>query len=253
MAKNQSDKYQVIGLIPARGGSKGVPKKNIRPIRGKPLIAYTIEVALKSQLLGKVIVTSDDEEIIVVSGKYGAEVPFTRPAELALDTTPMVPVLQHAINFMEKKDGISFDYVVLLQPTNPLRLPSDIDEALKKLIDTGADSVISVCQVDNVHPILMKKIEDDLILPYCIEEKEGTRRQDYQPSAYMRNGAIYTVKRDVLMNNNSLRGQVSRPYIMPSERSVSIDSELDFKLVEFLLEERDSNRLERGRDIEGDS
>ena len=148
---------QIVGIIPARGGSKGVPKKNIRPIMGKPLIAYTIEVALESQLLGKVIVSSDDEEIMVVSRQYGAEVPFTRPAELALDTTPMVPVLQHAVRFLEDRDNIRFDYILLLQPTNPVRQVEDINSALGKLVETGADSVISVCQVDNYHPVLMKK------------------------------------------------------------------------------------------------
>ena len=221
-------KNRILGIIPARGGSKGIPKKNTRPLLGRPLIAYTIEVALKSDLLDKVIVSSDDEETIEIAKKYGAEVPFIRPRELALDTIPMVPVLQHAVRFVE-----------------------EIDNSLKKLMETGADSVISVSQVDNVHPVLMKRIENDLILPYCIEEKEGTRRQDYSPPAYMRNGAIYAVKRDILMNNDSVWGKISRPYIMPPERSASIDSELDFKLVEILLEERASTMRDQGKDITG--
>lgn len=231
-------KNRILGIIPARGGSKSVPKKNTRLLLGKPLIAYTIEVALKSKLVDRVIVSSDDEDTVEIAKKYGAEVPFIRPRELALDTTPMVLVLQHAVGFLEERENINLDYVLLLQPTAPLRLVEDIDNALKKLMETGADSVISVSQVDNVHPILMKRIENDLILPYCIEEKEGTRRQDYSPPAYMRNGAIYAVKRDILMNNDSVWGKISRPYIMPPERSVCIDSELDFKLVEILLEER---------------
>ena len=239
-------KNRILGIIPARGGSKTIPKKNIRPLLGKPLIAYTIEVTLKSDLLDRVIVSSDDEETIEIAKKYGAEVPFVRPKELALDTTPMVPVLQHAVNFLEERENIKFDYVLLLQPTAPLRLVEDINNALNKLIETGADSVISVCQVDSFHPILMKRIENDLILPFCIEEKEGTRRQDYRPPAYMRNGAIYAVKRDVLMNEGSLWGEISRPYIMPPERSVGIDNELDFKLVEILLQERFRATLDRG-------
>ncbi|MBA7672764.1 CMP-N,N'-diacetyllegionaminic acid synthase [subsurface metagenome] len=231
-------KNRILGIIPARGGSKSIPKKNTRLLLGKPLIAYTIEVALKSKFVDRVIVSSDDKDTVEIAKKYGAEVPFIRPRELALDTTPMVLVLQHAVGFLEERENTNLDYVLLLQPTAPLRLVEDIDNALKKLMETGADSVISVSQVDNVHPILMKRIENDLILPYCIEEKEGTRRQDYSPPAYMRNGAIYVVKRDILMNNDSVWGKISRPYIMPPERSVCIDSELDFKLVEILLQER---------------
>jgi CMP-N-acetylneuraminic acid synthetase len=238
----KENKFNIIGIIPARGESKGVPRKNIRALAGKPLIAYTIEVAFKSKMLNRVIVSTEDKEIAEIAKKYGAEVPFMRPKELAEDTTPMVPVLQHAVKFVESKEHIKFDYVVLLQPTAPLRLPEDIDNAIKKLIDTGADSVISVCRVDSIHPILMKKIVNDQLLPYCIEEKEGTRRQDYRPYAYKRSGAVYTAKRDVLMEKNSFWGEISRPYIIPTERSVGIDDEIDFKLVEILMKERMKNR-----------
>jgi CMP-N-acetylneuraminic acid synthetase len=235
---------RILAVIPARGGSKAVPRKNIKPVLGKPLIAYSIEVGLQSELLDKLIVSSDDEEIIEISKKYGAEVPFVRPKDLGLDTIPMVPVLKHAVEFMESLDKTRYDYIILLQPTDPLRIVEDVDNVIKKLVDTDADSVISLCQVDSVHPILMKKIENDKILPYCIEEKEGTRRQDYKPDAYMRNGAIYAVSRDVLMEKGSIWGEVSRPYIMPKERSVGIDDELDFKLVEILLTKREEKAKE---------
>jgi CMP-N,N'-diacetyllegionaminic acid synthase len=232
-------KDKVLAIIPARGGSKGVPRKNIRPICGKPLIAYTIETALAARhLFHRVIVSTDDEETAAIGREYDAEVPFLRPAALADDKAPMVPVLQHTVRFVEQQDNIRLDWICLLQPTEAFRTVADLEAVLQLGRAGGCDSVISVVQVFAVHPILMKRIEHGQLLPYCIEEKEGTRRQDYQPPAYMRNGAIYLTRRHVLMEGNSIWGQVIRPYIMPEERSVSVDSELDVKLVEILMAER---------------
>ena len=229
----------VLAVIPARGGSKGVPRKNIRPVCGKPLIAYTIETALAAKdLFRRVLVSTDDAEIAEVSRRWGAEVPFLRPSELANDKAPMIPVIQHAIRFAENDENIQYDWVCLLQPTEPFRTLADIEKVLAIAMAGGCDSVISVVQVFSVHPILMKRIEDGRLLPFCIEEKEGTRRQDYAPDAYMRNGAIYLSRRDVLMERNSIWGDVIRPYVMPPERSVGIDSELDFKLVELLMRQQ---------------
>jgi CMP-N-acetylneuraminic acid synthetase len=226
-------------VIPARGGSKGVPRKNIRLVCDKPLIAYTIETALAARrLFHRVLVSTDDEEIAAVARQWGAEVPFRRPADLAQDHTPTAPVLQHAVAFVEREDGIRLDWVCLLQPTEPFRTVADLEQGLALARAGGCDSVISVVQVFAHHPILMKRIEDGRLLPYCIEEREGTRRQDYQPPAYMRNGAIYLTRRDVLMEEGSIWGRVIRPYVMPAERSVSVDTERDLKLVELLLRER---------------
>jgi CMP-N-acetylneuraminic acid synthetase len=230
---------KTLGIIPARGGSKGVPRKNIRPICSKPLIAYTIEMALTARhLLYRVIVSTDDEEIATVARNYGAEVPFLRPAELAGDNVPTLPVLQHAVHFVENRDHVKLDWVLLLQPTMPFRTVEDIEAVLGLAQEGDCDSVISVVQVFAVHPILMKRIENNQLLPYCMEEVEGTRRQDYQPPAYMRNGAIYLTRRDVLMERDSVWGDIIRPYVMPPERSVSIDGELDLKLAEILMQER---------------
>ncbi len=216
-----------------------MPRKNTRPICGKPLIAYTIETALAARhLFHRVIVSTEDAEIAAVARQFGGEVPFMRPAELADDQAPTLPVLQHAVRFVEQQDQIRLDWVCLLQPTDPFRSVEDIEESLRLARAGGCDSVISVVQVFAVHPILMKRIEDNRLLPYCIEEKEGTRRQDYQPPAYMRNGAIYLTRRDVLMERHSIWGEVIRPYVMPPERSVGVDSELDLKLVEMLMAER---------------
>lgn len=230
---------KVLAVIPARGGSKGVPRKNIRMVGGKPLIAYTIEAAQAVQdRLHRLIVSTDDAEIAAAGLKYGAEVPFMRPSDLGGDKVPMVPVLKHAIQTIEEMDGIRLDWVLLLQPTCPFRAPEDILAALDLAAWGGCDSVISVVQVLAHHPILMKKIENDRLLPYSIEEVEGTRRQDYKPPAYMRNGCIYLSRRDNLMEHNSIWGKVIRPYVMPEDRSVNVDSELDMKLVEFMLQDR---------------
>jgi len=227
---------KVLAVIPARGGSKGVPRKNIRSVCGKPLIAYTIQTALAARrLFYRIIVSTDDPEIAAVAGEYGAEVPFLRPAELAGDQVPTVPVLQHSVRFIEQQDGVRLDWVCLLQPTEPFRTVEDLERSLGLGFAGGCDSVISVVQVFAVHPILMKRIENDQLLPFCVEEKEGTRRQDYRPPAYMRNGAVYLVRRDILMKENSIWGKTIRPLIMPPERSVSVDNELDLKLVEILM------------------
>jgi CMP-N,N'-diacetyllegionaminic acid synthase len=239
---------KVLAVIPARGGSKGVPRKNIRPVGGQPLIAYTIRTALAARhLFYRIIVSTDDHEIASVARKYGAEVPFMRPAELARDESPTVSVLQHAVRFIEQQDRVLLDWVCLLQPTEPFRTVDDLEHGLQLGFAGDCDSVISVTQVFAVHPILMKRIENNRILHFCIEEKEGTRRQDYQPPAYMRNGAIYLTRRDVLIEKSSIWGDIIRPYIMPPERSVSIDSELDLKLVEILMQEQVKNQTMHGK------
>jgi CMP-N,N'-diacetyllegionaminic acid synthase len=230
---------KILAVIPARGGSKGVVRKNIRSVCGRPLIAFTIETALAARhLLYRTVVSTDDPEIAAIAREHGADVPFMRPAELAGDKVPTLPVLQHAVSFVEHQDGITLDWVLLLQPTTPLRIVEDIEKSVNLALQNSCDSVISVVKVVAEHPILMKRIERDRLLPYCIIEREGTRRQDCQPPAYLRNGAIYLTRRDVLMEKDSIWGKVIRPYVMPPERSVNIDSELDLKLVELIMQEQ---------------
>jgi CMP-N,N'-diacetyllegionaminic acid synthase len=229
---------KVLAVITARGGSKGVPRKNIRQVAGKPLIVWTIETALQvRQHIHQVIVSTEDAEIAEISLACGAEVPFLRPPELAADTTPTLPVLQHAVQFIEALDARRMDWVLLLQPTSPLRTTEDILACLALARAGGCDSVISVVQVPT-HPLFIKRIQNDRLLPFSNElvEKEGTRRQDAQPPAYVRNGAIYITRRDVLMEQGSIWGQVIRPYVMPAERSVNVDSEMDLKLAEIILD-----------------
>lgn len=229
---------RVLAVIPARGGSKGVARKNIRSIGGKPLIAYTIEMANAIQhMLYRAVVSTDDPEIESVARRYGGDVPFLRPAELSGDRVPTLPVLQHAVKFVEEQGQTTIDWVLLLQPTTPFRSIEDIDATLALAQQGGCDSIISVVQVFAEHPIFIKRIENERLLPFNLVEKEGTRRQDCHPPAYIRNGAVYLTRRDIIMNANSIWGEVIRPYVMPPERSVNIDGELDLKLAEALIRE----------------
>lgn len=227
-------KYRILGVIPARGGSRTIPKKNIKPLLGRPLIAYTIVPALRSKLLTRVIVSSDNKEIIEISKRYGAEVPFIRPKELATDLALAMDVIKHAVLETERLEGKKYDYVVMLQPTTPLRTTEDIDNALKKLIKTGADSVISVVNVGPMHPVRMKRIVNDRLVDYAEEEMENMPKE-LLPPVYIRSGAIYAVKRDILVNKRSFKGDDCRPYVMPEGRSINIDNEMDFLLAEAVM------------------
>ena len=238
---------RVLALIPARGGSKGVPRKNVRLVGGRPLIEYTIETAIAARhLFHAIVVSTDDREIAEISRRAGADVPFMRPPELATDTAGSLPVVQHATRFIESRDGVKMDWIMLLQPTEPFRTTGDLEEALRIARKEKCDSVISVVQVFAVHPMLMKRIENGRLRPWCVDEPEGTRRQDYRPEAYMRNGAVYLTRRDVVMEKGSLRGEDSCPYIMPPERSLSVDSELDLALIETMLKRGGGTETEMG-------
>lgn len=230
---------KILGIIPARGGSKGVPRKNIKEMNGKPLLAYTTEVALEAKdVFHKIIVSTEDEEIAEVARGLGVEVPFLRPKEYATDSSASINLVRHALLTLEESEGIQYDAVLLLQPTNPLRIKEDIYGSIKLLNEKDTDSVISVGRAVSNHPAYMKKIDGNGYLePYSIAEVEGTRRQDFKPYAYFRDGAIYLTKRDVIVNENSLWGKRITPYIIPEERSVGIDSMLDWHLCEILLKE----------------
>lgn len=230
---------KVLGITLARGGSKSIPKKNIKLLSGMPIIAHTIREALKSDLINRYIVSTDDIEIQKVALSYGAECPFIRPAEFATDTASSVAALQHAVNWVEKQECTQYDYVIELMATNPMKTVVDIEACIKKLIDTGADSVIAVHQLDDHHPARIKKIVDDRIVDFCVPEKLESRRQDLTPNAYIRSGSIYALRRDHLMIQGQRYGSVeSRPYILPSERAVNIDSEIDFLIAEQLLKKK---------------
>ena len=227
---------RILALTLARGGSKSVPRKNIRPILGIPLIGYTIVEALRSEFISRYIVSTDDEEIRQVALRYGADVPFLRPLEYSTDTASSVAAMQHAVSWVEQQEGIKYDYVIELMCTNPLKTVDDIDAVIYKLVTTGADSVIAVHKLDDHHPIRIKKIIDDRITEFCFPEVPEMRRQDLKPDAYIRSGAIYGLRRDYLMLEGRRYGsENSRPYILPQERAVNVDTEMDFLFAELLM------------------
>ncbi len=225
---------KILGVITARGGSKGIPGKNIKPILGKPLIAYTIEAAKSSRFLTRCIVSTDDAAIAAVARKHGADVSFMRPTELAQDKSTSIEVMQHALKWFKENLGEEYDYAVILQPTSPLRTGEDIDASIRLAEEKKADSVMSMVELQDFAAKKIKKIQDGLIVPYF--ENEGSapsRRQDLTP-AYRRNCAIYLTKTECIMRGD-LFGTVSVPYIMPEERSVDINKPVDFELAEFWL------------------
>ena len=226
-----------LALIPARGGSKRIPRKNIRPLAGKPLIAWTIEMAAACSNLDRVIVSTDDQEIADIAKRYGAEVPFLRPPELARDGTPNVDATIHAIQWLEEREGYRPDSVMVLQPTSPLRTEEDMGAAINLAIRTSADAVISVCEVKH-HPYWTKHLTDDgrLLDPSWLDQSYGCR-QDLPPF-YGLNGAIYLAKRSVLLADRSFYTRKVYAYIMPPERSLDIDSLWDLHLAELIVSQR---------------
>ena len=231
-------KNKILCVLQVRGGSKGVPKKNIREVNGKPLMNWTIESAKKSGVFESIWVSSDSDEILEVGRKADVNT-MKRPDELSGDEVLSVDSLHWAVGEIEKLKGTTYDYVVELPVVCPLRNEDHIREAVEKLITTGADSVISVTQMTDKHPVRMKRItDDDLIEDFCSEYPEGDagRRQDLEP-CYIRNGCIYSMKRDTLMNEKTRHGKISRPYVMEDKYSVNIDNEMDLKLAEIMLKE----------------
>lgn len=228
-------KETILAVITARGGSKGIPQKNLRTVLAKPLIAYSIETALQAKTLTRIIVSTDDETIAQVSQQYGAEVPFLRPHHLATDTATSITVLQHAVTYLAEQEGYTTDIVVCLQPTSPLRSAEDIDQAVNLCLRAGADSVVSLCQAKH-HPLWMKKIADGRVHPLIEkDEQHFTRRQDLPP-VYQLNGALYVTRTKVLLEENRMLGEHTIPYIMPHERSIDIDTPIDLKLAEYILQ-----------------
>jgi N-acylneuraminate cytidylyltransferase/CMP-N,N'-diacetyllegionaminic acid synthase len=227
------EKPKVVAVIPARGGSKGIPLKNIQELAGKPLISYTIEAALRSKTLNKVIVSTDNVRIAEVSRSFGAEVPFLRPADFAKDETPSLPVVQHAVKYIEDAEGCIVDVIVLLQPTSPLRNEKYIDDSVEKILRTGADSVITVCKVKH-HPYWNFIAKGDSLSPLLRNGVNPMRRQDL-PETYAPNGAVYVVRRDVLFDQNSILGEDIRALVMPVEESIDIDGYFDWFTAEMTL------------------
>src|SRR5262249_45706679 len=223
---------KVLGLIPARGGSKGMPRKNIRLMRGKPLLQYTAEAALSARLIDRVILSTDDEEIAEVGRSCGLEVPFLRPPQLAEDSTPTLPVIQHALRWMEANVE-RFDAVCLLQPTNPLRRAEHIDACIELLERTNADAVVTVLPVPaeyNPHWVYFE--EQNGLLRLSTGEVNPIPRRQELPPAFHREGSVYATRRDVLINENSLYGRRVIGHLMDPQQSANIDNQDDWERAE---------------------
>jgi CMP-N,N'-diacetyllegionaminic acid synthase len=219
-----------LAIIPARGGSKRLPRKNILNLAGKPLIAWSIEAGLNSEYIDKVIVTSDDDEILEISRKFGADI-IKRPDELASDTATTFDAIKHTIDNCEK-----YDYIVLLQPTSPLRNEKHIDDAIELLESQNADAIISVCEMDH-SPLWSNILPKDLSMKNFLREEVLNKRSQDLEKYYRINGAIYICKTDKLLEENTLflKDNIFA-YIMDKKYSVDIDDEFDFKFAEFLGE-----------------
>lgn len=222
----------VLALVPARGGSKGVPGKNVRPAGGKPLIAWTVEAARKSRYVDRVILSSDDPSIAAVAARFGCEVPFMRPAELATDEADSMSVVRHALKSLPER----YDFLLLLQPTSPLRTAADIDAALEQCLQREAGSCVSVCEPDKSPYWMMTMTAEGAVQPLFPPEQVPARRQD-APSIFALNGAIYIAPSDHLAAGGDFVTRGTVGYVMPKERSFDIDTELDLRLADFLLTE----------------
>jgi N-acylneuraminate cytidylyltransferase len=228
---------RMLGLINARGGSKGIPNKNIRPLGGKPLLAWSVDVARQCRSLATVVVSTDSDAIAAAATAVGARVPFMRPAHLAGDTALQIDAVRHAIDELEKR-GERYDGIVILQPVAPFRTVDDVEGAISLFTTSGADSVISVMEVKGQHPATMYKMEaDNLVTPLMAANTAGILRQQL-PKIYWRTGSIYIVKRDVVVNRRSLYGDDVRGYVVPEERSINLDTLFDWSFAEFYLQRR---------------
>ena len=228
MLEVHTDNRRILALIPARGGSKSIPRKNLNEIAGRPLICWSIMEALKCQRLSRVVVSTDDLEIARVAVECGADVPFLRPAEFARDDTPGIEPVLHALRELP-----NFDFVMVLQPTSPLRTKSDMDAAIDLMFERNADSVVSVTETD-AHPMWTYDLDEGGRLRPLHKSKPVLRRQEL-PRAYVLNGAIYLSRVAQLQGAGSLVTNETLALTMPQERSIDIDTPFDWKIAEFLL------------------
>lgn len=233
---------KILGIITARGGSKGIPRKNIKDLKGQPLIAYTIKAAQESGIFDRIILSTDDSEIAEVAQKYGCEAPFTRPAELAQDNIPHLPVLKHAVEWLKENQNYLPDAVMLLQPTAPLRQVFHIKEAVELFISSGADSVVSMSEIPGHFSPYWAVVEGPDTWARLLVSNEPlrqriTRRQSFPKKTYYHNGAIYLFKPEFLFDDNpNFYGDKTAIYVMEEKYSVNIDEPDDWLLAELALE-----------------
>jgi len=226
----------ILFIIPARGGSKDLPNKNIKLLLRKPLVAWTIGQAKNSKYVDRIVVSTDDKKIVDISKRYGLELPFIRPKKLATDKAKMIDVIMHALEWLKNK-GQKFDIVALLQPTSPLRTSRDIDYSIEMLFRKNCRAVISVCKAEH-HPLWSNTLEPDHSMKNFLRENINNKSRQELPKYYRLNGAIYLAFYKYLKQNKGFFGKNTLAYIMPRERSVDIDNILDFWLAEAIIKRR---------------
>jgi CMP-N,N'-diacetyllegionaminic acid synthase len=235
---------RVLGLIPARGGSKGIARKNVRLLGGKPLLQWTAEAALASHTLASVVLSTEDDEIAAIGRRCGIAVPFLRPAELARDDTPTLPVIQHAMRLLEDS-GERFDAVCLLQPTTPFRKPSVIDDCINLLAASGSDSVVSVLRVPteyNPHWVYFREADGSMKL--STREPEPIARRQSLPPAFHRDGSVYVTRRNVILEQDSIYGRRVIGYETTCGSTINIDTPEDWLLAEEMIHQSHLTVLE---------
>ncbi len=233
---------RILAIIPARGGSKGLPRKNILPFAGKPLIVWTIEQAKDSQLIDAVVVSTDDDEIADIAQSHGALVPFRRPAELASDTASSIDVVLHALDHVDQR-GDRFAIVVLLEPTSPLRESSDIDGAIRKLVDTaGAESIVGVAAVEAAHPVFLLREQGGVLTPYTGMAATGVRRQDIEPLLFLE-GSIYAAYAESLRRRRGFYHEQTIGWRVARYKALEIDEMCDLIAGEALKTAQREGRL----------
>lgn len=222
---------KILGLILARGGSKGIKNKNIKKFCNKPLIYWTINKALKSKFLTDIILSTDSKKIAAIGKKFGANVPFLRPKKYSSDKSSSIDAIEHAINFL-KKSGKNYDYIFLLEPTSPFRDQNDIDKSIKKILSNNAEALISICKTEKHNPVfLFRKKNKNLLLPIEKSKKKYLRRQDLKP-VYFIDGTIYLSKITTLLIKRTFCHNKTIGFELPKWKSIEIDDNLDWLLAE---------------------
>ncbi len=228
---------RVLGIIPARGGSKRVPRKNVRLLGGKPLVAWSIEACRASRLLTHTVVSTDDEEVLEIAGRYDGGLGLRRPSALATDTALAIDFVRHALTTLESAGEPRYEAVVIVQPSSPLTTTADIDGTIELLLSSKAESAASVMEVDHaLHPLKLKRLVGDRLVPY-LEEERGRMAQHELPRLFVRNCSVYASLRRV-HDGGKILSDDCRGYVMPRERSVDINDELDWKFTQFLTSQR---------------
>ena len=228
------DYNKILAIIPARGGSKGVPRKNIKSLCGKPLICYSIKAGLESKYIDRVVVSTEDKEIAAVARKYNAEV-IDRPKELAKDNSPAFLTYKHVLENLKEKGKYFPDIVTILQPTSPLRKTEDVDESIEIFVNNSCDSVISVTEDNEMYWGF--RIEEKQLNP-IFDKKYLSMNRKKLPKLYRLNGAVFVSTPQKMLENKGFHGEKVIPYVMPPERSIDIDTVIDFKTSENLMKER---------------